>query len=81
MSASGFDLRTLVAQAISSAPFEVQASSGVSLDSDMMSAAMMLVMILGMVMVWEGLKWLVMEINYEWTPGASRRRLRRLEKL
>eukprot|EP00439_Symbiodinium_sp_Y106_P065628 s261_g10.t1 len=24
-----------------------------------------------MVMVWEGLKWLVMEINYEWTPGAS----------
>ena len=56
-------------------------SSGVSLGSDMMGAAMMLVMILGMVMVWEGLKWLVMEINYEWTPGASRRRLRRLEKL
>ena len=42
---------------------------------------MMLVMILGMVMVWEGLKWLVMEINYEWTPGSSRRRPRRLEKL
>ena len=58
-----------------------ESSSGVSLDSDMMGAAMMLVMILGMVMVWEGLKWLVMEINYEWTPGASRRRLRRLEKL
>ena len=29
----------------------------------------------------EGLKWLVMEINYQWTPGASRRRLRRLERL
>ena len=58
-----------------------ESSSGVSLDSDMMGAAMMLVMILGMVMVWEGLKWLVMEINYEWTPGSSRRRPRRLEKL
>ena len=42
-----------------------ESSSGVSLDSDMMGAAMMLVMILGMVMLWEGLKWLVMEINYD----------------
>ena len=58
-----------------------ESSPGVSLDSDMVSVAMVLVMILGLVMVWEGLKWLVMEINYEWTPGASRRRLRRLEKL
>ena len=54
---------------------------GVRLDYDLLTVAMVFVMILGLVMVWEGLKWLVMEINYQWTPGSSRRRLRRLERL
>ncbi|CAE7302454.1 unnamed protein product, partial [Symbiodinium microadriaticum] len=42
---------------------------------------MLMLMILGGLMLWEALRWVLIEAYNEWTPGASERKLRRLRKL
>ena len=64
----------------------VEASStetegSVKVDADMLTIFMALVMLLGLVMIWEGCKWLFWEVMLEWAPGSRSRKLRRLEKL
>ncbi|CAE7814357.1 unnamed protein product [Symbiodinium microadriaticum] len=56
-------------------------SGSLELDSNMLNVMMTLLMLLGFLMVYEGLKWLVLETYREWTPGARERKIRRLEKL
>ena len=54
---------------------------GLQVDQDLLSAVMVLTMLLGMMVIWEGIRWLVMEFCNEWAPGSNARRLRRLQKL
>ena len=56
-------------------------SSGIQLDYDSVGILMILLMILGAMMIWEGLRWVLIEAVTSWTPGASQRKLRRLRKL
>ena len=42
---------------------------------------MTLLMILGALVVWEGLKWGCVQIYHEYLPGATQRKLRRLQKI
>ncbi|OLP94859.1 hypothetical protein AK812_SmicGene23091 [Symbiodinium microadriaticum] len=58
-----------------------EAENSVKVDSDMLTIFMALVMLLGLVMIWEGCKWLFWEVVLEWAPGSRSRKLRRLEKL
>ena len=64
---------------------EVPASSsrysGVQLDWDMAGVMMLMLMVLGALMIWEAVRWMLIEVYHEWTPGASQRKLRRLRKL
>ncbi|CAE6952631.1 Papst2 [Symbiodinium sp. CCMP2592] len=53
----------------------------ISIDWDMAGIFMVLLMVLGGLVNWEGLKWLVAELSQEWLPGASKRKLRKLKKL
>ena len=55
--------------------------SGMQVDWDMAGILMILLMLLGALMVWEGIRWSCLELYYEWSPGASSRKLRRLRKL
>ena len=55
--------------------------SSVKVDADMLTVFMALVMLLGLIMIWEGCKWLFWEVMLEWAPGSRSRKLRRLEKL
>ncbi|CAE7275253.1 unnamed protein product [Symbiodinium sp. CCMP2592] len=50
-------------------------------DADLLGISMVLLMILGGLVIWEGLKWIVAELSQEWLPGASQRKLRKLRKL
>ena len=38
-------------------------------------------MVLGVLMIWEGVRWLLIEVINEWTPGSQQRKLRRLRRL
>ena len=42
---------------------------------------MVLLMTLGALLLWETLKWVVVEAYHEWTPGASSRKIRRLRRI
>ena len=42
---------------------------------------MLLLMALGALMIWEAIRWSIIEAYFEWTPGASKRKLQRLRKL
>ncbi|CAE7035334.1 unnamed protein product [Symbiodinium sp. CCMP2592] len=53
----------------------------ISIDWDMAGIFMVLLMVLGSLVIWEGLKWIVAELSQEWLPGASQRKLRKLRKL
>ncbi|CAE7677132.1 unnamed protein product [Symbiodinium sp. CCMP2456] len=55
--------------------------SGLQVDGDMASLMMILLMILGVLLIYEVVKWSMAEICNEWIPGAGARRLRRLQKL
>ena len=55
--------------------------SGVQLDWDMVGIMMILFMVLGALMIWEAIRWFVLDVASEWVPGASKRKLRRLRKL
>ena len=54
---------------------------GVQLDWDLAGVFMVLLMILGALLVWEAVRWMLIEFYQEWTPGAGGRKLRRLRKL
>ena len=51
------------------------------LDYDSVGVLMVLLMLLGAMMIWEGIRWVLIELATTWTPGASARKLRRLRKL
>ncbi|CAE7944022.1 GIP [Symbiodinium sp. KB8] len=51
------------------------------LHQDTAGILMILLMVLGIMAVWEMIRWVLIEICTEWTPGANARRLRRLQKL
>ena len=54
---------------------------GLQVDWDNAGLFMILLMVLGALMLWEGLKWVIVEAYQEWTPGASSRKIKRLQKL
>ena len=54
---------------------------GLQVDHDLLGAMMVLTMLLGLMVIWEGIRWLVVEFCNEWAPGSNARRLRRLQKL
>ena len=56
-------------------------SGSLELDWDMMGMFMGLLMILGGLVLYETAKWGAIQFYREWTPGASARKLRRLQKL
>ena len=62
-------------------PSQSTTNTGVKIDADMLTVFMMMVMLLGLIMMWEGIKWIFWELMLEWTPGSRSRKLRRLEKL
>ncbi|CAE7447550.1 unnamed protein product [Symbiodinium sp. KB8] len=47
--------------------------SGVQLDWDMAGVMMLMLMVLGALMIWEAVRWMLIEVYHEWTPGASQR--------
>ena len=51
------------------------------LDYDSVGVLMILLMLLGALMIWEGIRWVLIELATTWTPGASARKLRRLRKI
>ena len=53
----------------------------IEVDWDLAAVFMGLMMIMGALMFYEGIKWGLFEIYYQHTPGASSRRLRRLRRL
>jgi len=58
-----------------------QRGQGIQFDWDMAGMLMVLLMLLGALMVWEGIRWSILELYHEWMPGASKRKLKRLKKL
>ncbi|OLQ14296.1 Retrovirus-related Pol polyprotein from transposon TNT 1-94 [Symbiodinium microadriaticum] len=50
---------------------------GPQIDYDMMGILVILLVVLGGLIVYEAVKWVCLEFYREWTPGASRRKLRR----
>ena len=60
---------------------EAQPIRTIQLDWDAAGVIMALLMVLGALVVWEFLKWACLEVVFEYAPGASKRRLRKLEKL
>ena len=60
---------------------EEESDRPIKLDWDMAGIFMVLLMVLGGLVLWEAVKWGVLEFYREWTPGASRRKLNRLRKL
>ena len=55
--------------------------TGIQVDNDLVGSFMLVLMGLGALLIWEGLKWLCDEIYHVYTPGASKRRLKKLRKL
>ncbi|CAE7233290.1 RE1 [Symbiodinium sp. CCMP2592] len=55
--------------------------SGLQVDRDLVGSFMVGLMVLGALLLWEGLKWLCQEVYNEYTPGASARKLKKLKKL
>ena len=67
-------------QAAESDP-QLPQGAGLQVDRDLIGTFMMGLMLLGALLLWEGLKWLCFEVYNEYTPGASARKLRKLQKL
>ena len=55
--------------------------TGIQVDNDLVGSFMLVLMGLGALLIWEGLKWLCDERYHVYTPGASKRRLKKLRKL
>ena len=56
-------------------------SPGLQLDHDAVGILMALLMVLGAMMLWEGIRWVFIEAVTTWMPGSSKRKLRRLQRL
>ena len=54
---------------------------GVQLDWDLAGVMMLLLMGLGALMVWEVVRWFILDVASDWVPGGRTRKLRRLRKL
>ena len=54
---------------------------GIQLDYDSVGILMVLLMVLGALMIWEGIRWTLIEVVSTWSPGGSQRKLRRLRRL
>ena len=65
----------------SAAEADIQPIRTIQIDWDVAGVIMALLMVLGALVVWEFFKWACMEVVFEYAPGASRRKLRKLEKL
>ena len=79
-------VRTMMALLCCMMMLTVEASSPssmstVQVDGDLLGLCIMLLFFLGCVVVWEAIKWLCTQVYQEWLPGASQRKLRRLQKL
>ncbi|CAE7246280.1 unnamed protein product, partial [Symbiodinium necroappetens] len=48
-------------------------TGGIQVDQDAAGFLMIMLMLLGMMLIWEGIRWLAIEICNEWTPGANAR--------
>ncbi|CAE7365496.1 unnamed protein product [Symbiodinium microadriaticum] len=70
-----------VSQAADQEDRSVPMGRAIPLDYDMAGMCMILLMVLGAMMIWEGLRWLLIEAVTEWTPGSQKRKLRRLRRL
>ena len=55
--------------------------SGVSVDYGLVTSVILWLLVLGCLVFWEGIKWLIWVIYDRASPGARSRRLRRLQKL
>ena len=53
----------------------------IPVDWDMAGVCMILLMILGALVIWEGVKWGCWQVYHEYLPGATQRKLRRLQKI
>ena len=53
----------------------------ISIDWDMAGICMLLLMVLGALVIREGIKWGCVQIYHEYLPGSTQRRLRRLQKI
>ena len=53
----------------------------ISIDWDMAGICMVLLMVLGALVVWEGIKWGCVQIYHEYLPGSTQRKLRRLQRI
>ena len=53
----------------------------ISIDWDMAGIRMVLLMVLGALVVWEGIKWGCVQIYHEYLPGSTQRKLRRLQRI
>ena len=60
---------------------DVQVHQGPQIDYDMAGLMVILLMVLGGLVLYELARWVLIEFYREWAPGASVRKLRRLEKL
>ena len=68
-------------QAREDEPSRSYPGAGLKVDYDVAGVLMILLMLLGVMVIWEALRWAAIEFCNEWTPGANARRLKRLQKL
>eukprot|EP00439_Symbiodinium_sp_Y106_P005509 s2740_g1.t1 len=55
--------------------------AGVQVDRDLVGTFMLGLMLLGGLLLWEGVKWMGDMLYHEYIPGASKRKLRKLRKI
>ncbi|CAE7780733.1 unnamed protein product, partial [Symbiodinium sp. CCMP2456] len=60
---------------------ESSAMPALQVDWDLAAILMILLMILGGLMIYEAVRWSAIEIYYQYLPGATTRRMRRLQRL
>eukprot|EP00439_Symbiodinium_sp_Y106_P003580 s4711_g1.t1 len=59
----------------------VPGGAGVQVDRDLVGTFMLGLMLLGGLLLWEGVKWMGDMLYHEYIPGASKRKLRKLRKI
>ncbi|CAE7352090.1 unnamed protein product [Symbiodinium microadriaticum] len=62
-------------------PVQPTRHPGVQLDWDLAGVMMLLLMGLGALMVWEVVRWFILDVASDWVPGGRTRKIRRLRKL
>ena len=72
---------TTEARTPATATEEEAEKKGIQLDWDMIGWLLVFLAIIGGLVVWEGLKWVIVSATSRWIPGSSERRLRKLQRL